>query len=295
MDLNDLLRAKDVAIDPQRVLVLRHTPKEPRPRRVLPQLAAEKPEVFNAYQQTQGATVEKAMKRAKYVASFIGHESGKAIFVGLYEVGETEPLTQEQYWKIPALIEMRDMYGMKGFEPEKERRSSLLWFHLDLTKHYAAWKGKLIVEWPPPGILWFRRADKSKMPVLAIREESALELPMQEWNDVEFQWAELKLLSTRWRARLKEWRGIYYIFDTSDGKGYVGSAYGEDNLDGRWLNYAASGHGGNSLLRKRDPQYFRFTILQRVSPDMDPDDVIRLENTWKERLHTRVPYGLNDN
>src|ERR1700690_3433620 len=117
MDLNDLLRAKAVAIDPQRVLVLRHTPKEPRLRRVLPQLAAEKPEVFNAYQQTQGATVEKAMKRAKYVASFIGHESGKAIFVGLYEVGETEPLTQEQYWKIPALIEMRDMYGMKGFEP----------------------------------------------------------------------------------------------------------------------------------------------------------------------------------
>ncbi len=49
------------------------------------------------------------------------------------------------------------------------------------------------------------------------------------------------------------------------------------------------------MLRKRDPQHFRFTILQRVSPDMDSDDVIRLESTWKERLHTRMPYGLNDN
>jgi len=45
---------------------------------VLPWLAAEKPEVFNAYQQTQGEKVEKAMLGAKYVASFIGHEPGKA-------------------------------------------------------------------------------------------------------------------------------------------------------------------------------------------------------------------------
>ena len=49
------------------------------------------------------------------------------------------------------------------------------------------------------------------------------------------------------------------------------------------------------LLRQRDPKNFRFTILQRVSPDMDAGDVIRLEGTWKERLHTRSPLGLNDN
>ena len=72
-------------------------------------------------------------------------------------------------------------------------------------------------------------------------------------------------------------------------------AYGDTNILGRWLNYAASGHGGNVLLRQRDPKTLRFTILQRVSPDMDAGDVIRLEGTWKERLHTRSPFGLNDN
>ena len=51
----------------------------------------------------------------------------------------------------------------------------------------------------------------------------------------------------RWQATLAEWRGIYYIFDVSDGRGYVGSAYGTDNLLGRWRNYAASGHGGNRI------------------------------------------------
>ncbi len=91
-----------------------------------------------------------------------------------------------------------------------------------------------------------------------------------------------------------EWRGIYFIYDESDGKGYVGSAYGKDNILGRWLSYKASGHGGNKQLCKRYPKNFRFSILQRVSPDMDADDVIRIEGTWKERLHTR-DYGLNEN
>ena len=98
----------------------------------------------------------------------------------------------------------------------------------------------------------------------------------------------------RWRSALFS-RGIYLIFDQSDGKGYVGSAYGTENIAGRWLSYAASGHGGNRLLRQRDQRHFRFTIIQQVSPDMDPDEIIRLEATWKDRLHTRAPNGLNDN
>jgi hypothetical protein len=35
--------------------------------------------------------------------------------------------------------------------------------------------------------------------------------------------------------------------------------------------------------------------LQRVSPDMDAADIIALEGSWKQRLHTRQPHGLNDN
>jgi hypothetical protein len=33
------------------------------------------------------------------------------------------------------------------------------------------------------------------------------------------------VLPKRWQAKLADWRGVYYIFGTSDGKGYVGSAY----------------------------------------------------------------------
>jgi len=293
MNLNDLLVGK--GIDPQHVLVLRHRPWEPQLNKVLPWLAAERPDLFNAYQQTQGEKLERvmqAMAGAGYIASFIGREASKALFVGLYSIAGSKPLTYDGYWNVPAHIDLK-AFGMKGLGGEK--RSSILWFDLAPTDFYASWKGKLIVGWPPPERTWWRRAHRNVMPILAVLEDSALDAAMPEWDAIDLTWEELGVLPTRWKSALSQWRGIYYIFDTSGRKGYVGSAYGEKNLLGRWLNYAARGHGGNRLLRQRDPRKFRFTILQRVSPDTDAGDVIRLEGSWKQRLHTREPYGLNDN
>ncbi len=294
MNLNDLFKSKGV--DPQHVLVLRHRPHEPELNKVLPWLAAEKPDVFNAYQQTQGERLEKVMASmigSGYVASFIGHEPGKALFIGLYSIGKTKPLSLKQYWQVPAYIEMK-LFGMRGFTGENARHS-ILWFDLVLTELFASWKGKLVVGWPPPERSWWRRAHRNDMPVLSILEDSALEAAMPDWDAITLSWEELGILPSRWKSALSQWRGIYYIFDASDGMGYVGSAYGEANLYGRWLNYAARGHGGNKFLKERDPCNFRFSILQRVSPDMNAVDLIRIESSWKERLHTRHPFGLNDN
>jgi hypothetical protein len=36
------------------------------------------------------------------------------------------------------------------------------------------------------------------------------------------------------------------------------------------------------------------SILQRVSPDMEPAEIILLESSWKDRLHTRE-FGMNEN
>jgi hypothetical protein len=294
MNFNDLLTREN--IDPGRVLVLRHRPHEPGLNQVLPWLAAEKPDVFNAYQQTQGEKLEKTMAKmagAGYVASFIGQQPGKALFVGLYSIDGTRGLTFEEFWQVPAYIEMRK-HGMKGWTKE-DRRSKVLWFELALTEFYAHWKGRLVVGWPPPERSWWRRAHRNDFPVLTILEDSELDAAMPEWNQIELTWDELSALPSRWRGVLSQWRAIYYIFDTADRRGYVGSAYGNENLLGRWQNYAADGHGGNRLLRGRDPKNFRFSILQRVSPDMEAADVVRLEASWKNRLHTRKPMGLNDN
>jgi hypothetical protein len=294
MNLNDLLLGK--GIDPEHVLVFRHRPFEPQLNRVLPWLAAERSDLFNAYQQIQGSErLERAMQNMVgkgYIASFIGREAGKALFIGLYSIMKAKPITYDKYWRLPANTALKT-FGMRGFTGEE--RPSILWFDLAPLDFYACWKGKMIVGWPPPERSWWRRAHRNEIPILAILEESALDTAMPEWNEIDLTWAELSILPMRLKAALSQWRGIYYIFDTSDGKGYVGSAYGKNNLLGRWLGYAARGHGGNRLLRLRDPNKFQFTILQRVSPDMEASDVIQLENSWKQRLHTRQPYGLNDN
>ena len=113
-------------------------------------------------------------------------------------------------------------------------------------------------------------------------------------EELTLSWEELRNLPSSWKSALAQWRGVYLILDRSDGKSYVGSAYGRDNILSRWSNYAARGHGGNKQLRGRKPENFLFSILERVSPDMVPEEVIQKETNWKKRLHTRE-FGLNDN
>lgn len=292
MNLNDLLLGKD--IDPKRVLVLRHRPHEPELRKVLPWLAAERHELFNAYQRAQGEKLEQAMRKLignGYVASFIGCGAGKGLFVGLYSIAGSKKQTLKDYWRIPANVDLK-AFGMRG-RIDKTRIGH--WFELVLANFYTDWKGKLVVKWPPPERSWWRRAHRNEFPVVSVFADSALDAAMPEWDAINLTWGELGVIPTRWKSALSQWRGIYYIFDGFDSMGYVGAAYGSDNILGRWLKYAKRGHGGNRLLRQRDPKNFRFTILQRVSPDMDACDVIYLESSWKERLHTRPPHGLNDN
>jgi hypothetical protein len=149
---------------------------------VLPLLAADKPELFNAYQRTHREKVERAMTKAGYVASFVAHGGGKALFVGLYEIGKTKSLTHAQYWRIPANVELKKL-GMRGFL--KESRPSCLWFDLTLKDFYSSWKGKLIVNWPPPERSWWRRADRNTIPVHAVLEDSALDAAMKKWDELD--------------------------------------------------------------------------------------------------------------
>jgi hypothetical protein len=107
-------------------------------------------------------------------------------------------------------------------------------------------------------------------------------------------WANLKDFLNHNSHALREWRGVYYILDRASRRGYVGAAYGAQNLLGRWREYAASGHGGNKRLKGINPRRFQFSILQLVAPSMEQEDVVRLEQSWIRRLQTRTPYGLND-
>ena len=291
MNLSYLLA--EAGLDPATTLVMRHTPQEKQLARVLPWLAAEQPDLFNAYQQIQPPKAGRAMEKATFLVSGLGLPGARLLFAGVYRIGASRLVSRDEYWQMPGSQELREL-GHDGFA-EGSNYESMSSFDLELTNYLADWKGKLILGWPMPHILWYRMLDKAIMPVRSLLEESQFARALPDWTDLDLSWTELKVLPGNLRAALAQWRGIYFIFDRSIAKGYVGSASGQSNLLGRWENYGASGHGGNRLLQERDPENFRFTILQRVSPDMIQADIVAIENSWKERLHTRTPFGLNDN
>ncbi len=290
MEFKDLLIAKD--IDPSRTLVLRHRPQEPQLRMVLPWLAAEHPDLYNAYQQSQFPDAERMFQRAKYVASFIGIDARTARFAGLYSVDGWKTITNKEYWQIPQNQKLK-MHGMKGLSPD---RKSALWFDLVLMPFYADWRGRLSIKWPGLERAWKRWADRNEFAVDAISDKSVFEREMPKWDELVLLWSDLNVLPQKWRTILQQWRGVYYVFDKSDARGYVGSASGNENLFQRWMNYAKTGHGGNKLLRGRDSRNFQFSILRLLNHDEDKEEVIRIETTWKKRLHTyKEEGGLNDN
>jgi len=283
----------DARVDLSDVLVFRHRPYESSLNRVFDWIAAERPDLYNCYQSTHGPRVEAALSRAKYVASFIRFGGGSAMFVGLHEIRSYREITTAACIARPAHQELMSL-GMIGIKAT-DKRTHLLDFDLHTLPWHAEWKGRLVIGWPPPDRSWWRRAHKNVFPIEAICIESQFAKRMPEWNELVLGWHELAVLPSAWAAALGQWRGIYLITDISDGRQYVGSAYGSENILQRWRGYARTGHGGNKHLRNRNPSNFRFAILQRLSPDLSDTEVISAESGWKEPLLTRWPHGLNDN
>jgi len=88
------------------------------------------------------------------------------------------------------------------------------------------------------------------------------------------------------------------ITDKKTGKMYVGSAYGEDMILGRWTSYVKNGHGGNKELKDLEFDYikenFRFSILDIYKSTIDDNVILKREAWWKNTLQTRE-FGYNKN
>lgn len=285
-DLNDALRRS--TLDPAETLVLRNATVELG--QAIYWIADERPELFRAYQHTQGTQLSAAMSKAKHLVSCIAQQADKAVFVQVYDIIGRQLMDASAFGALPEHQEL----AQHGYEMLSEGESRMS-FDLVANPALDEWKGRLVIGWPGGARSWWRYASRNRFPLTAITEESIIRRRMPDWRNVVLTWPQLSLLPASWKANLSQWRGVYFIHDQQRQLGYVGSACGGENLMGRWLSYAASGHGGNKLLRQSNPNQLRFSILERTSPDLDSRDVIALEQSWKERLHTRSPHGLNDN
>ena len=120
------------------------------------------------------------------------------------------------------------------------------------------------------------------------------------YDKVNISWSSLQRVLSKdtWKTALQNQKGVYLITDASNGKMYVGSAYGETMLWNRWKQYAQSGHGENKQLKELETghlqSHMRFSILEIFKSTISDEAIIARESWWKEVLLSRQ-FGYNSN
>lgn len=105
-----------------------------------------------------------------------------------------------------------------------------------------------------------------------------------------------------WKTALSKVKGIYLLTDKSTGKHYIGSAYGDNGIWGRWSNYIWGYHGGNkqlvNLVKNLGEDYFKknfkFTVLETMGSSVTDDEIVQRESLWKNKLMSK-DFGYNSN
>ncbi|MDX1909820.1 MAG: GIY-YIG nuclease family protein [Bacteroidia bacterium] len=120
------------------------------------------------------------------------------------------------------------------------------------------------------------------------------------YDNVNITWDEMNTVLEKesWKTALQNQKGVYVLTDTYTGKMYVGSAYGENMIWGRWMAYKKTGHGGNEGLKRLSfdyiKQHFSYSILEIYKSTTDDQVIINRENWWKNVLRSRQ-FGYNEN
>ena len=164
------------------------------------------------------------------------------------------------------------------------------------------YSGRLIIRFRNSAQNMVRHASSviEKCEVVSILPDVFEEDLFPGYDRVNISWASLftALENASWKTALRNQKGVYLISDTRTGKFYVGSAYGEDMILGRWMAYVETGHGGNVELKKTSFEYikknFRYSILDIYKANTDDQIILAREAWWKDLLLTRK-FGFNRN
>lgn len=224
-----------------------------------------------------------------YWIVFVSDKGTSAVLYGCYKV------LKERSRSIDILKEgfpLTEWINEEGSYFELER--------LDCLKDY---EGRLMIDWGKATRKWDQKAINEKE-VIAIQSHQVV--PFEGYDKVLLSFNELyEIINDSekyhdWHTALSSVKGVYLIADQSTGKQYVGSSYGENGLLQRWSKYVDTKHGNNKALMrllKEDPYHyikFQFSILEVFSKSITDDEIVAIENRYKDKLLTRT-FGYNDN
>lgn len=223
------------------------------------------------------------------IISFCGLPHNRAAFYGVYKVAGHQPAAHGDVlpdcpWS------------------EEWHRETQFFYELERDERFDEFRNRVVIDWGRGTRGWQQKLrNKSVFEILPTgRKLDAFD----DFLEFTLTYAQLKDLFANeeahrdWKIPLSNVAGIYLILATKTGNLYVGSAYGESGIWGRWRQYAKSGHGGNVKLQallKSDssyPESFRFSVLQIVARTMTRDKVLEIEAKYMKKLGTRAT-GLN--
>ena len=252
-------------------------------------------EMFEEYQKIQP---QNYFHGKKYIFSFIGERKTNARFIGVYKVKSITPLTEKKVKQ-----EYLSRYGYihdfkKDFYFDLEKLNILEDMMERLVIDYGATRNIVHCNWETI----------AKKPVVGIssNEFKGYDNIIWSFSDLEKYIGHEEWYEDLYTA-LSKVNGVYLVVDTAENKQYVGSAYGDEGIWGRWRDYLnTKGIGGNKKLgehltnKRGDYQNLQFTILETIpktgNDARDKELVWKREVLFKQKLLTRNDStGLNMN
>ena len=241
----------------------------------------ERLEVYQSYQ------LPNKFGPASAIAVFAPYHKTTALFIGLWDI---EGCIANSKFTKNVLLEL------EKYDLPKNWYNTSCRYVLKRNADLDELSERLVIEWGKATVAWVQSKDKAVVELKGIKSIGEF----QSFDQIYLDFHDLKNLvefpdmNITWVKALSSVNGVYLIKDKLTGKLYVGSAYGEKGIYGRWVSYAKNGHGGNAELRGLEPSNFQFSILEIVSATTTAEGVILCENKWKEKLGTRE-FGLNKN
>lgn len=271
LTLQQILNSQSVLLEGKRVKLVRHRDENMDYHR---DVLTDRNKALE-YQKKQARDV---FSDCDYIVSFFALERGRSIFFGVFKVSGAAINDQGRFY-----------------------------YSLEQVQEFDGLVDRLIVDWGAGArawVQWYDRKGAEKEVIEILPAGYIGNFPGLFNFTLEFN--ELKTLVENpeanhdWRYHLSVVNGVYLILDGLTGQQYVGSAYGENGIWGRWSYYAATAHGGNKELidlMKEDRAYcrhFRFSVLQTLPSNIASRDVIAIEQLYKKKLGSRI-HGLNSN
>ncbi|MEL1245673.1 GIY-YIG nuclease family protein [Flavobacterium sp. DGU11] len=239
--------------------------------------------------------------------------------IELFKNGDTSTMLGGQYWNYNRNKSYKTGQITIGLVKIKPNEDLWLLFHIgqvtnDLNilngvgyeyqdlPEYKKYIGRLIVKFKNKAQTMIRNAESviDICYVYQILPDTFDNDIFPGYENVNISWDEMNrvLEKDNWKTALQNQKGVYLMTDISNGKKYVGSAYGDTMILGRWRSYVINGHGGNVGLKNLTfdhiKQNFKYSILSIYKSTTDDQIIINSESWWKEVLQSRQ-FGYNEN